>query len=218
MIFEDRREAGRALGQALWEAGEGKDQIVLAVPRGGVPVGFEVARRLDLPLDVFVVRKLGYPPEPELAMGAVASGGLMYINQAVVRAFRIGGEQIELAAARERQEIERRERVYRGGHAPLSVEGRSVLIVDDGLATGSTMMAAVRTLCAHARRIVAAVPVAPCRSAEELRGEVDSVVCLLTPEPFHAVGEFYRNFDPTTDEEVALLLGQARDRENASSP
>lgn len=216
MLFRDRREAGRALGRALREVRESEGGIVLAVPRGGVPVGFEVTRELGLPLDVFVVRKLGVPGEPELAMGAVASGGLIYINEVVVKAFRIRQEDIDAVAAREMLEIERRETVYRGGDAALPVEGRTAIVVDDGLATGSTMMAAVRALRAQARRIVVAVPVAPRGTCEALRQETDAVVCLQNPEPFHAVGEFYREFEPTTDEEVAFLLRYARGSENES--
>ncbi len=211
MIFHDRREAGRELAHALRDAGE-SDGLVLGVPRGGVPVAFEVARELSLPLDVFVVRKLGVPGEPELAMGAVASGGLIYINEIVVRAFHIRPEDIDAVVAHESLEVARREQAYRAGHAALPLEGRTVIVADDGLATGSTMMAAVRALRSRAGRIVVGVPVAPPASCMELRREADAVVCLSTPEPFHAVGEFYREFNATSDAEVTFLLDQARGR------
>jgi len=211
MIFRDRREAGRDLARALREAGE-SDGIVLGLPRGGVPVAFEVARELSLPLDIFVVRKLGVPGEPELAMGAVSSGGLIYINEVVVRAFRIRPADIDAVVARESSEVERRDLAYRAGRTALPLADQTVIVVDDGLATGSTMMAAVRALRSRARRIVVAVPVAPPATCEELRREAVTVVCLSTPELFHAVGEFYREFNATSDAEVTLLLGQARGR------
>lgn len=211
MIFRDRREAGRDLARALRDAGE-TDGLILGVPRGGVPVAFEVAQELKLPLDVFVVRKLGVPGEPELAMGAVASGGLIYINEVVVRAFHIRPEDIDAVVARESAEVERRELSWRAGQTALPLEDRTVIVVDDGLATGSTMMAAVRALRFRAGRIVVAVPVAPPATCEELRREVVTVVCLSTPQLFHAVGEFYREFNATSDAEVTLLLHQARGR------
>lgn len=216
MIFRDRREAGRDLARALRDAGE-TSGLILGVPRGGVPVAFEVALELHLPLDVFVVRKLGVPGEPELAMGAVASGGLIYINEVVVRAFHIHREDMDAVIVRESAEVERRELAYRAGHTALSLEGRTVIVVDDGLATGSTMMAAVRALRFRAGRIVVAVPVAPAATCEELRREAVTVVCLSRPEPFQAVGEFYREFNPTRDAEVTSLLDRARDRPNLSS-
>ena len=211
MIFRDRREAGKDLARALRDAGE-SEGIVLGIPRGGVPVAFEVARELNLPLDVFVVRKLGVPGEPELAMGAVASGGLIYINEVVVRAFHIRPEDINSVIGREFAEVERRELAWRAGHAALALENQTVIVVDDGLATGSTMMAAVRALRSRARRIVIAVPVAPPATCGELRREAATVVCLSTPELFHAVGEFYREFEATSDAEVTFLLHQARGR------
>lgn len=214
IIFQDRRQAGRALAQIVRdecrETLASDDAIVLGLPRGGVPVAFEVARGLRLPLDVFVVRKLGVPGQEELAMGAVASGGAVVIQSDVVTAYRIGQETIDAVAARERLEIARREAAYRESRPPARLAGRVVLLVDDGLATGSSMKAATRALRPIARRIVVAVPVAAASTCEELRHEADQVVCVETPEPFHAVGEFYRNFDQTSDAEVRALLAQSR--------
>lgn len=207
--FEDRRHAGRALAHAVREQLEWAGAIVLGLPRGGVPVAFEVAEALHLPLDVFVVRKLGVPGQEELAMGAVASGGLVVIQADVVRAFRICQETIDTAVARERGEIARREALYRDGRPPAQVEGRTVIVVDDGLATGSTMTAAARALRPVARRILAAVPVAAASTCQELRQDVDALVCLEMPHLFHAVGEFYRDFEQITDEEVRALLAAA---------
>jgi putative phosphoribosyl transferase len=205
-VFEDRRHAGRALAHVVREQLEWAGAIVLGLPRGGVPVAFEVAQALRLPLDVFVVRKLGVPGQEELAMGAVASGGLLAVQADVVRAFGISRETIDRAAARELQEIARREALYRGGRQPVQAEGRTVILVDDGLATGSTMKAAVRALRPVARRVLVAVPVAAAATCDELRREVDALVCLERPDPFHAVGQFYRNFDQTSDDEVRSLL------------
>ncbi|MFZ0272332.1 MAG: phosphoribosyltransferase family protein [Acidobacteriaceae bacterium] len=214
IIFQDRRQAGRALAQIVRdecrETLASDDAIVLGLPRGGVPVAFEVARGLRLPLDVFVVRKLGVPGQEELAMGAVASGGAVVIQSDVVTAYRIGQETIDAVAARERLEIARREAAYRESRPPARLAGRVVLLVDDGLATGSSMKAATRALRPIARLIVVAVPVAAASTCEELRHEADQVVCVETPEPFHAVGEFYRNFDQTSDAEVRALLAQSR--------
>ncbi len=205
-VFEDRRHAGRALAHALREQLDWADATVLGLPRGGVPVAFEVARALQLPLDVFVVRKLGVPGQEELAMGAVASGGLVVVQADVVRSFAISWETIDAAAHRELQEIARRESLYREGRSPVRVEGRTVILIDDGLATGSTMRAAARALRPVVERLFVAVPVAASATCEELRREVDALVCLETPDPFHAVGEFYQNFDQTSDDEVRALL------------
>ncbi len=215
VIFQDRRQAGCALAQVLREElGEelsAEDAIVLGLPRGGVPVAFEVARALRLPLDVFVVRKLGVPGQEELAMGAIASGGVVVTQPDVIGVYHIGQETIDAVAARERVEIERREAAYRNGRPPAMVHGRTVILVDDGLATGSTMKAAARALRPLARRVLIAVPVAAHGTCEELRAEADRVICLEAPERFHAVGEFYHNFDQITDAEVRTLLAQARD-------
>ncbi len=213
VIFQDRRQAGHALGlvvrDAIAEEPGSDDAIVLGLPRGGVPVAFEVARSLGLPLDVCVVRKLGVPDQEELAMGAVASGGIVVTQADVIHGYRIPQSTIDAVIARERLEIERREALYRAGRPPVRVEGRTVILVDDGLATGATMTAAARAMRCRARRVVVAVPVAARSTCDELGREADQVICLETPEPFHAVGEFYLNFDQTTDAEVCALLAQA---------
>ncbi|HEY6446139.1 MAG TPA: phosphoribosyltransferase family protein [Acidobacteriaceae bacterium] len=210
MIFHDRREAGRALGRALRAAADLVDPIVLALPRGGVPVAFEVAQELQAPLDVFMVRKLGVPGQEELAMGAVAGNGIVVLNEPVIRAFGIEPSAIDEAVARERQEMERGTALYRGGREPLSLEGRTAILVDDGLATGATMKAAVRAVRPLARRVMAAAPVGAATTCAQLRGEVDGLVCLEESQHFLAVGEFYRHFDPTGDDEVRMLLEQAQ--------
>ena len=213
-MFEDRRAAGRALARAVRdELGAGFDPdhtLVLALPRGGVPVGFEVAQALGLPLDVVVVRKLGVPGQEELAMGAIAGGGIVVVQPEVMRAFAISQETLAAVTQRERREIERREAAFREGQPPARTAGQTVVLVDDGLATGSTMTAAARSLRPVAGRLVVAVPVAARSTCEQLRGEVDQVVCLETPERFQAVGESYRNFEQTSDEEVRALLALAR--------
>jgi putative phosphoribosyl transferase len=210
MIFRDRREAGRRLAQMLRGAALWRDAIVLGLPRGGVPVAYEVARELRLPLDVFVVRKLGVPGQEELAMGAIASGGLMVLNETVIRAFAIHQETIEAVAAHERAEMARREALWREGRAPLALTGRTAILIDDGLATGATMKAAARALRPFAGRVVAAVPVAAAGACNELAREVDTLVSIERPLRFEAVGEFYQAFDPTPDEEVRALLAEAR--------
>jgi putative phosphoribosyl transferase len=216
-FFQDRRDAGRLLARALQEASQESDMardwqdgIVLGLPRGGVPVAYEVARALDLPLDVLVVRKLGVAGVEELAMGAVASDGTVTINAAVLAEFNIPLEEIDAAAQREKGEIERRERAYRNGRLPARIEGRIVLLVDDGLATGASMLAAVRSVRPRAREVIVAVPVAAESTYNELHGEVDELVCPHIATSFHSVGSFYRNFEQTTEEEVCTLLSQAR--------
>jgi putative phosphoribosyl transferase len=210
MLFTDRVEAGRFLASKLREYADHPEVLVLALPRGGVPVAFEVARALRAPLDVFLVRKLGVPGHPELAMGAIASGGVRVVNEDVVGALGISRDVIEAVAAVEEQELERRERIYRGGRPPPDVRGRTVILVDDGLATGSTMRAAVAALRQHGPdRIVVAVPVGAPETCEEFRSEADDVVCARTPEPFYAVGLWYGDFSQTTDEEVHDLLDRA---------
>lgn len=215
--FRDRSEAGRVLADALqWLAGE-PACLVLALPRGGVPVAFEVAQAFDAPLDVFLVRKLGVPGREELAMGAIASGGTRVISEDVVRALRIPVSVIDAVAAVEQQELERRERAYRDDRPPVDVTGRTVVLVDDGLATGATMRAAARALRDRGpRRLVVAVPVAAPESCAELSGEVDSIVCLTTPDPFFAVGAYYQDFSQTTDAEVRHLLRLAAERIEAT--
>jgi putative phosphoribosyl transferase len=216
--FRDRTEAGRLLGQELDEYGRRDDVIVLALPRGGVPVGFEIARRLSVPLDVFIVRKLGVPWHPELAMGAIASGGVQVLNDDVVRAYGIPSYAIREVAEHEQRELERRARDYRGDRPFPDLRGRTVILVDDGLATGSTMRAAVAAVRKqNPATVVVAVPVAAAETCELLRGEADRVVCLRKPEPFSAVGLWYHDFSQTTDEEVRSLLAAASPLDSATT-
>ena len=208
--FRDRTEAGRLLAGKLTAYVNRPDVLVLALPRGGVPVAYEVARALGAPLDVFVVRKLGVPGYEELAMGAVATGGVRVLNEQVVGGLRIPEHVIEAVAASEQQELARRERLYRGERPPPGVRGRTVILVDDGLATGATMHAAIKALRAQQpARIVVAVPTGAPEACEQLKEEVDDVICAITPEPFHAVGLWYQEFSQTTDEEVRDLLARS---------
>ena len=207
MIYRDRFDAGETLAEKLREYAGRADVVVLALPRGGVPVGYEVARALAVPLDVFVVRKLGTPGQPELAMGAIASGGVRVLNRDVVEALGIPDWAIEEATQQEQTELERREVQYRGDRPALDVHGKTVILVDDGLATGSTMRAAAAALRkAGAARILVAVPVAARATCDQLREEGNEVLCATTPEPFFAVGQWYKDFAQTTDEEVRELL------------
>jgi predicted phosphoribosyltransferase len=211
MIYRNRIEAGRVLAEHLRHFRDHPKAIVLALPRGGVPVGFEIASSLHLPFDVFLVRKLGTPGHSELAMGAIASGGVRVINNSVVNSMGVSQDEINAVAQREQQELERREHMYRGDRPPPDVRGRIVILVDDGLATGSTMRAAVEALRAEgAKEIVVAVPVASRETCDQIGNEVDSVVCGATPEPFYAVGQWYLDFSPTTDEEVRELLERSQ--------
>ncbi len=211
--YRDRREAGRVLAQSLAAWRGRADAIVLALPRGGVPVAFEVARALALPLDVLVVRKLGLPAQPELAMGAVASGGARVLNEGVLRLLPPGSDALERVEARERAELERREHAYRGQRAPLDLKGRVAIVVDDGLATGATMAAAVQSLrVLGAARVVVAVPVASAEALDRLAGQADQIECPLVPSWFSAVGQCYDSFEQTEDAEVRDLLGQAARR------
>ena len=190
---------------------------MLALPRGGVPVAYEVARALDAPLDVFVVRKLGLPGQEELAMGAVATGGVRVLNEQLVRALRIPDDVIEAVTASERAELERRERLYRGDRPPLDVRGRTVILVDDGLATGATMQAAIQALRPQQpARIVVAVPTAAWETCEALKVQADEVVCAVTPDPFYAVGMWYEDFSQTTDDEVRALLARSAESRRAA--
>jgi putative phosphoribosyl transferase len=211
MLFRDRAEAGRHLLSRLGAYQGRPDVLVLGLPRGGIPVAYEVARGLGAPLDVFVVRKLGVPGQEELAMGAIATGGVRIVNRDVVDALHIPPDVVDRAAAEEAREQERREQSYRGERHQPQVAGKTVILVDDGLATGSTMRAAVAALRQQGpARIVVAVPVAAPSTCQELRREVDEIVCFATPEPFMAVGRFYDDFAQTTDEEVTELLAAAR--------
>jgi predicted phosphoribosyltransferase len=207
MMFRDRFDAGETLAEKLREYAGRADVVVLALPRGGVPVGYVVARELGVALDVFVVRKLGTPGQAELAMGAIASGGVRVLNRDVVEALGIPDWAIDEATQQEQAELERRERQYRGDRPPLDARGKTVILVDDGLATGSTMRAAAAALRkAGAARIVVAVPVAARATCDQLREEGNEVLCATTPEPFFAVGQWYKDFAQTTDEEVRELL------------
>jgi predicted phosphoribosyltransferase len=206
--FKDRIEAGRLLGEALQAYGGREDVIVLGLPRGGVVVAAEVARMLRAPLDVCVVRKLGTPGHAELAMGAIAAGGVRVLNDELIRSLRIPAKAIEAVAAREGAELERRERLYRQGKPPADLLGRIVMIVDDGIATGATMLAAVRALKqAGPATLIAAAPVAPPSALAELKREADQAICLLAEESLIAVGYWYEDFDQTTDREVQACLG-----------
>ena len=192
---------------------------MLALPRGGVPVAYEVARSLGAPLDVFVVRKLGVPGHEELAMGAIAPGGVRVLNDEVVRTLGLGPSDIEAVTRREERELERRERQYRDGGAPVDVRAKTVIVVDDGLATGSSMRAAVAALDRRkAEKVVVAVPVAPAEACESLREVAGDVVCAATPEPFWAVGAWYEDFRQTEDDEVRALLAQARSEREEARP
>jgi predicted phosphoribosyltransferase len=207
--FRNRTDGGRRLAEKLSAYTDRPDILILALPRGGVPVGFEVARALGAPLDVFLVRKLGVPRYEELAMGAVATGGVRVLNDEIVRGLGISEREIDAVVARELQELARRERLYRGDRPPPDVAGRTVILVDDGLATGATMRAAILNLRQqHPGRIVLAVPTASPDSCEALKAEADDVVCAITPEPFFAVGHWYEDFAQTTDDEVRELLAR----------
>jgi putative phosphoribosyl transferase len=213
--FTDRYEAGRLLAQELRAYAERPDVLVLALPRGGVPVGYEIARELKVPLDVLVVRKLGVPFQPELAMGAVASGGVRVLNDNLVRELNIDASEIEQATVEARREVERREKAYRGGGALPELKGTIVLLVDDGLATGATMRAAVEVVRKlGASKIVVAVPVAPAEAVEDFRPITEDVCCLSTPASFYAIGLWYKNFPQLADAEVQDLLRQSREAQS----
>jgi predicted phosphoribosyltransferase len=217
MLFRDRAHAGRRLAERLQHFAGRPDVVVLALPRGGVPVAAEVAQSLGARLDVFLVRKLGLPGNEELAMGAIASGGSRVLNRSLLDRLHFPPQNVDAVALREERELERRERAYRGTIPPPSVRGKTVILVDDGLATGATMRAAAAALRAQdPSRIVVAVPVAAASSCEEFSDVVDEVVCVETPEPFLAVGQWYEDFSQTEDEEVHRLLEQSR-RERSRS-
>jgi putative phosphoribosyl transferase len=212
MLFRNRIDAGRDLAVKLRAFAGRSDVVVLALPRGGVPVAFEVAQALHAPLDVFLVRKLGVPGHPELAMGAIASGGVRVLNEDVVRMLRIPDDLIDAVATDEQQELERRERAYRGDRPSPDLHGRTVILVDDGLATGSTMRAAVAALRQQGpARIVVAVPVGAAETCAEMQEVADEAICARTPDPFYAVGLWYSDFSQTTDAEVHDLLQMANE-------
>ena len=209
-VFRDRRHAGGVLADLLAHHRGAEGVVVLGLARGGVPVAHEVADHLGARLDVFVVRKLGVPGQPELAMGAIASGEVLVLNEDLVRRLDIPTDLVLETAERETRELRRREAAYRGGRPVTDVVGRTVILVDDGLATGASMRAAVVAVRRRRpSRVVVAVPLAPATVAEELRGKVDEMVCAAMPSPFHAVGRWYQSFDQTTDEEVRDLLAVA---------
>jgi putative phosphoribosyl transferase len=219
MLFRDRQHAGRILADLLGRYAHQPDVTVLALPRGGVPVAFEVARALAAPLDVFIVRKLGVPGYEELAMGAIASGDTIVLNDELVRDLRIPGDMIEAAVEREKRELDRREREYRDGLPPPAVAGCITILVDDGLATGASMRAAAIALRARKpARIVVAVPVAAPSTCEEFQTVVDEIICSQSPEPFYGVGYWYEDFGQTTDAEVRDLLRRSRQQEAIPAP
>lgn len=215
--FADRREAGRELASKLAHLANRDDVVVLALPRGGVPVAYEVAEALNAPLDIFLVRKLGLPGYPELAMGAIASGGVRVLNPEVVRFYGVSSSAIDAVARHEGQELERREREYRRGKPMTDVKNKAVILVDDGLATGSTMRAAVEAVRHHhPARVIVAVPVGAPATCEEFADMTDETVCARTPQQFSAVGLWYRDFSQTTDDEVRTLL-EAHERSVSNS-
>ena len=208
--FRDRRDAGRFLAGHLEHYAGRPDVVVVGLPRGGVPVAYEVAREFAAPLDVFLVRKLGVPGHEELAMGAIAEGGLRVINHQVVRGMNISESEIEAATQREQQQLEQRGAAYRGDRQPLELRGKAAIIVDDGLATGASMRVAARAIRRHEpKQLVVAVPVAPPETCENLRFEADDVICAVTPAMFTSVGSWYDDFSQTTDDEVRELLEKA---------
>ncbi len=208
--LRDRKEAGGVLARLLHAYRGSPDVLVLALPRGGVPIGYEIALDLGAPLDVFLVRKLGAPGHEELAIGAIAAGGARFMNEEIVQALGVTEDQIERIASSEQLELDRRARLYRGDRPPPVIAERIVILVDDGLATGATMRAAAAAISAqNPRRLVVGVPVAAAETCELMRAEVDEIVCAMMPDPFHAVGLWYEDFSQTTDEEVHDLLRSA---------
>ena len=211
MIYRDRVDAGKQLAKRLTDFADRDDVLVLALPRGGVPVAYEVAKALHVPMDIFLVRKLGVPGHEELAMGAISSGGVRVLNDDIVSYLKIPGDVIDAVAAGELKELERREREYRGDRPEPDVRGKTVILIDDGLATGSTMRAAAAALRQqNPTRIIVAVPVSAPQTCDEYRMGVDEIICARTPEPFFGVGMWYEDFSQTTDDEVRDLLGKAR--------
>ena len=217
MLFRDRAEGGRQLATKLMAYADRADVLVLGLPRGGVPVAFEVAQALHAPLEAFLVRKLGVPGHEELAMGAIATGGVRVLNKEALHKLRIPEEVLEAVTRKQQKELERRERAYRGDRPAFPVRGRTVILVDDGLATGSTMRAAVAALRQQKpARLIVAVPVGAPETCAEFQDEADETICARTPEPFYAVGHWYRDFSQTTDEEVHDLIARAAE-EHASA-
>ncbi len=218
MLFRDRTEAGKKLAQKLKAYANRPDVLVLGLPRGGVPVAFEVAMTLNAPLDVFLVRKLGVPGRTEFAMGAIASCGVRILNRKIIEERNISEEAIERAAAQEQRELSRREYAYRGDRPLLDLSDRTVILVDDGIATGATMLAAtVAVRQKHPKHLLAAVPVSAPEICHEFQLEVDEIICAETPKPFNSVGLWYENFSQTTDAEVRNLLQRAAERKSIAS-
>ena len=211
--FLDRREAGKELAQLLLKFKEQPDGIVLALPRGGVPVGYEVTLALNVPLDVFIVRKLGLPGQEELAIGAIASGGIRILNETIIHALKIDQTVIDRVTQEETQELKRREIQYRGNHPLPEIENRTIILIDDGLATGASMLAAVHALRRQRpKKIIVAVPAAAPQAINLLRPEADEIVFVIAPDPFEGVGKWYEDFAQTTDDEVRSLLDDAKRR------
>jgi putative phosphoribosyl transferase len=215
MIFANRTEAGQSLAWRLEQYANREDVVILGIPRGGVPVAFEVAEALHAPLDVFLLRKLGVPGHEELAFGAIASGGVRVLDREILRSLLIPPRDVEAVTEREQRELKRREVVYRGDRPALSVEGKTVILIDDGIATGASLLAGIHALRElRPAKIVIAVPVAPAASRQRLAYEVDEVVCVATPEPFRAVGQFYDDFSQVEDGQVIELLAKNRHAES----
>ena len=210
MMFADRADAGRILASKLTAYKGRPDVVIFALPRGGIPVAYEIGKAIGAPIDVFVVRKLGVPGQEELAMGAIATGDIRIINYEVVNQLGITQEAIDAVTDQQREELRRREQLYRGGRTQREVRGQSVILVDDGIATGSTMRAAIAALRQLGpARIVVAVPVAAPETCQQIGGEVDEIICAATPEPLFSIGQWYKRFEQTTDDEVRDLLGRA---------
>jgi putative phosphoribosyl transferase len=210
MLFENRRDAGQHLASALAKLCDLENVVALGLPRGGVPVAFEVAHAFRWPLDIFVVRKIGVPGQRELAMGAIASGGVVVFNQEILQALKISEDAMRGVVERETRELERQETAYREGRPPLEIAGHTVILIDDGIATGASIKAAARAVMKLATRVIIAAPVAAAQTCQELEKETDRVICPHQLLDFEAVGSFYRDFNPTSDEEVRTLLAQAR--------
>lgn len=209
-LFADRKDAGEKLAQKLSEYTSADNVVVLGLPRGGVPVAYEVAKAIRSPMDIFLVRKLGVPGQEELAMGAIASGGVRVLNDSLIDQLSITDKMLASVAAQEQQELERRERVYRGDNPHVELTDKKAILVDDGIATGASMKAAIEALRAHKpEKIIVAVPVSPPDTYMEIKEQVDEIVCIDTPQPFYGVGMWYDDFSQTTDEEVKEYMNQA---------